>query len=145
MFERILVAVDSAPTRMSAIELAGGLARLTNAEIKVLHIITTAVSGNASVTTEDDATARGVLEETLSVLRGMDVKAEGELMRGLTTQVAQAVSTAAEQFGADLLVVSPHHRGSLAALFNPRVSDAVAHASRIPVLLAPTDDTSRKG
>ncbi|MFE9356252.1 universal stress protein [Streptomyces olivaceoviridis] len=53
---------------------------------------------------------------------------------------AEAVSDAAARFKADLLVVSPHHRGALAALFNPRSSDAIAHASGIPVLLAPAND-----
>ncbi|MEW2516441.1 universal stress protein [Streptomyces sp. NPDC046870] len=140
MFERILVAIDPTPARKSAVAMAGEMARLTGAQVHVLHVVTTAVAGDTVVATEDDAAARGVLDEALSALLGMGVEAGGELVRSLVPQVPEAVSEAAARFKADLLVVSPHHRGALAALFNPRVSDAVAHASRIPVLLAPAND-----
>lgn len=144
MFKRILVAVDPTPARKSAVRLAGELAGLTGAQVHVLHVITTAVAGDTVVVLEDDDAARGVLDEALATLRASGVEADGELIRGLTGQVAEAVSAAAERFRADLLIISPHHRGSLAALFNPRVSDAVAHASRIAVLLAPADDAAQQ-
>jgi nucleotide-binding universal stress UspA family protein len=55
------------------------------------------------------------------------------------SDVAGAVQHAAQRFDADLIVVSPHHRRHLAAWFSPSVSDAVAHQSRIAVLLAPDE------
>ncbi|MFF5408609.1 universal stress protein [Streptomyces misionensis] len=140
MFERILVAVDPTPARQTVLRMAGELARLTDAEVHVLHIVTTTVAGDAVLTVESDEAGRDVLNEALSQLLGMGVKADGQILHTLTIQVADAVSRAATDFRADLLVISPHHRSSLAALFNPRVSDAVAHRSRIAVLLAPADD-----
>ncbi|MFF0834968.1 MULTISPECIES: universal stress protein [unclassified Streptomyces] len=139
MFERIVVAVDATPARRSVVRMAGELARLTGAEVHVLHVVTTAVVGGAVVAVESDEAGRDVLDEALSQLLGMGVKADGQILHGLTVEVADAVSRAATEFRADLLVISPHHRGSLAALFNPRVSDAVAHSSRTAVLLAPAD------
>lgn len=144
MFERVLVAIDPTPARASAIRVAGEMARLTGAQVRVLHVVTTTIAGDTVAVLEDDEAARGVLDEALSDLLGMGVKADGQLLRGLTAQVPQAVSEAATEFAADLLVISPHHRNSLAALFNPRVSDAVAHHSRIAVLLAPADDTAQE-
>ncbi|MFE6894418.1 universal stress protein [Streptomyces sp. NPDC057694] len=145
MFQRILVAVDPSPAHDSAVRLAGELAQAAGAQVRVLHVATTMIAGDTAVRLEDDDAAQGVVDDAIAVLLGMGVDAEGELRRGLSQQVAQEVSAAAEQFGADLLVVSPHHRGSFAALLNPRVSDAVAHTSRIAVLLAPADDMELRG
>ncbi|ALP00002.1 MULTISPECIES: universal stress protein [Streptomyces] len=135
-----MVAVDPSPARKSVVRMAGELARLTGAEVHVLHVVTTAVAGDAVLPVESDEAGQGVLDEALTQLLGMDVKAEGRILHGLTVQVADAVSRAATEFRADLLIISPHHRSSLAALLNPRVSDAVAHRSRMAVLLAPAND-----
>ncbi|MFJ3669548.1 universal stress protein [Streptomyces sp. NPDC090106] len=139
VFQRILIAVDPGPARLSAVRLAGDLARLTGAEVRVLHVIASAVSLAAVVPLEDDAEGKAVLDEALAVLAEKGVKAEGGLTRGLTTEVAESITEAAEAFGADLIVLTPHHRGSVEALFNPRVSDAVAHRTGAAVLLAPED------
>ncbi|MFD9004593.1 universal stress protein [Streptomyces sp. NPDC059582] len=139
MFQRILVAVDPSPARLSAVRLAGDLARLTDAEVRVLHVVASAATLAAVVPLEDDAEAKAIIDEALAVLRDKGVKAEAALANGLTTQIAATISEAAVEFGADLIVLSPHHRGSVEALFNPRISDAVAHASRAAVLLAPED------
>ncbi|MET8413144.1 universal stress protein [Streptomyces sp. NPDC005195] len=141
MFQRILVAVDPSPTRLSAVRLAGDLARLTEAQVRVVHVAASAATLAAVVPLEDDAQAKAVVDEALAALRDKGVKADAALVHGLTTQIATAISEAAAEFDADLIVVSPHHRGSVEALFNPRISDAVAHASRTAVLLAPEDGT----
>ncbi|MFF9331122.1 universal stress protein [Streptomyces albogriseolus] len=93
----------------------------------------------AVVSLEDDSEAKTVLDEAVTRLRDAGVEAEGTVVDALTTQIAATISATAEEWRADLLILSPHHRGSLQALFNPRVSDAVAHSSRTAVLLAPED------
>lgn len=142
MFQRILVAVDPSPARYSAVRLAGEVAGLSGAEVRVLHVAASTASLAAVVPLEDDVEAKAVLDEAVAILRDRGVKAEGVLARGLTTQIATTISESAEEFGADLIVLSPHHRGSVEAFFNPRVSDAVAHASRTALLLAPEDEAT---
>ncbi|SNX55722.1 nucleotide-binding universal stress UspA family protein [Streptomyces sp. TLI_55] len=137
VFQRILVAVDPDPARLSAIRLAGDLAKLTNAEVRVLHVLASAASLATVVPLEDDAEGKAVVDEALAILAEKGVRAEGSLARGLTTQVAESITESAEAFGADLIILTPHHRGSVEALFNPRVSDAVAHRTSAAVLLAP--------
>ncbi|MET9089257.1 universal stress protein [Streptomyces sp. NPDC004237] len=137
VFQRILVAVDPSPARHSAVRLTGELAQLANAEVRVIHVIASAASIAAVVPLEEDTEAQAVLDEALTALREQGVKAEGTLVRGLTTQVASAISETAQEFGADLIVLSPHHRGAVEALFDPRVSDAVAHRTSTAILLAP--------
>ncbi|MFB7494368.1 universal stress protein [Streptomyces sp. NPDC056161] len=137
MFHRILVAVDASPNRHAALRLAGELAGLTGAKVNVLHMAASEATLAAVVPLEDEAEAKAVLDESVAELRDAGVDAQGTLAVGLTTQIAPTIAGTAEDFEADLLILSPHHRGSLDALFNPRVSDAVAHASRTPILLVP--------
>lgn len=142
MFQRILVAVDSTPARLSVVDLAKDMARLTGARVNVLHVAASAATMATVVSLEDDADAKTVLDEAVTRLREAGVEAEGSVVNALTTQIATVISDAAAEWQADLLVLSPHHRGSLEALVNPRVSDAVAHRSRTAVLLAPADDSA---
>ncbi|MEQ6028228.1 universal stress protein [Streptomyces salinarius] len=137
MFERILVALDPSASNGSALRLAGGLARSTEAEVRIVHVVPSAVAGDTVVSLEDDTDGTALLEDAVRELRNTGVKAEGRLVHGMTTAVPLLISDAAKEFEADLLVLSPHHRGSFAALLTPRVSDAVAHTSNIAVLLAP--------
>ncbi|MFE0516436.1 universal stress protein [Streptomyces sp. NPDC058964] len=137
MFHRILVAVDGTAAFHSAVETTAELAALTGATVRVLHIDTSDVVYDTVVPLEDDSTAHRTLEDAVSILRRAGVEADGELLDGLVSDVAPAVQDAAQRFGADLIVLGPHHRGRLASWFTPSVSDAVAHASRIAVLLAP--------
>ncbi|MEU1598829.1 universal stress protein [Streptomyces sp. NPDC005708] len=137
MFHRILIAVDGSPAAHSAIRTTTELALLTGATVRVLHIDTSEVVYDTVVGLEDDATAHQVLDSAVATLRQAGIQADGELLDGLTSEVAQAVQKAAEGFDADLIVVSPHHRGRLAAWFSPSVSIAIAHKSQVAVLLTP--------
>jgi nucleotide-binding universal stress UspA family protein len=139
MFQRILVAVDPSPARHSAVRLAGEMAGAAGADVRVLHVAASAVNLATVVRLENDAQAQAVLDESVAALRDRGIKADGTLASALTTQIADTISATAEEFGADLIVLSPHHRSALKALFDPRVSDAVAHASRTAILLAPED------
>ncbi|MEV6028601.1 universal stress protein [Streptomyces sp. NPDC052036] len=139
MFQHILVAIDPSPARHSALRLAGDMARLTQAKVNVLHIAASTASLAAVVSLEDDAEAKAVLDEAVAELRERGVAAEGNVTQALTNLIAPTISATAEEVGADLIVISPHHRGSVEAFFHPRVSDAVAHASRVAVLLAPEE------
>ncbi|MEU5085188.1 universal stress protein [Streptomyces sp. NPDC021356] len=142
MFHRVLVAVDPSPARHSVVRLAGDVARLNGAKVRVLHVAPTSATLAAVVPLENEAEAKAVLDEAVTALRDSGVDAEGAVAAGLTTQIATAISAAAEEFGADLLVLGHHHRGPLEAFVSPRVSDAVAHAARIAILLAPEDTTA---
>ncbi|GAA4811848.1 universal stress protein [Streptomyces ziwulingensis] len=142
MFQRILVAVDASPARHSAVRMAGEMARLTGGKVSVLHVVASAATLAAVVPLEDDSEATTVLDEAVAVLRAAGVDAEGRIADALTTQTATTIAAAAEEFEADLLVLSPHRHGWLETLVNPRVSDTVAHIGRTAVLLAPHDEAA---
>ncbi|MFJ6858977.1 universal stress protein [Streptomyces werraensis] len=140
MFERILVAVDSSPTRLSSVRSAAALARLTGARVRVLHVAASAATFAAVVALEDDTEAQSVLDEAVGLLRRSGVETEGVMVHALTTQIPGVISETAADWHADLLVLTPHHRDVLGALLDPRVSDAVVHKGRTSVLLVPEND-----
>ncbi|GAB7106543.1 universal stress protein [Streptomyces phaeofaciens JCM 4814] len=137
MFQRILVAVDATPARHAVVRLAGGLASLTGAEVRVVHVVASAATLAAVVPLEGDDEAKAVLDDAVTALRERGVAAEATLATGLTTQIATTIAEAADLFDADLLVLGPHHRSLVETFFTPRVSDTVAHGSTRAVLLAP--------
>ncbi|MEU6657522.1 universal stress protein [Streptomyces sp. NPDC046821] len=113
------------------------MARLTGAKVHIVHVAESAIAWDTVVRIEEDDAAGEILGEALAMVRDMGVAATGEVFPVAPAQVPRAISRAAEDVGADLIVLGPHHRGSVAAFFSPRVSDAVSHTSRIAVLLAP--------
>ncbi|MEV7116933.1 universal stress protein [Kitasatospora griseola] len=137
MFTRIVLAVDDSDARLHAVSTVTELARRFGATVHVLHLAPSVVVEYSVVALEDDDAARRVLDESVRALREAGVQADGELVDGLRGQVPTVIADAAERLGADLIVLSPHHRGAVASWFRPRVSDAVGHASRVPVLLIP--------
>ncbi|MEV5759574.1 universal stress protein [Streptomyces tendae] len=140
MFERILVAVDSSPTRLSSVRSTAALARLTGARVRVLHVAASAATLAAVVSLEDDTEAQSVLDEAVGLLRRSGVETEGVMVHALTTQIPGVISETAADWHADLLVLTPHHRDVLGALLDPRVSDAVVRKGRTSVLLVPEND-----
>ncbi len=139
MFQRILVAVDPSPSRLTSIRMAGDMARLTGAPVHVVHVAAATATFDTVVRLEDDAAAKAILDEAVTALRDEGIEADGTLATGLLSEVPALITAAAADFRADLIILSPHHRGAVAALFNPRVSDAVTHASNTAVLLTPDE------
>jgi nucleotide-binding universal stress UspA family protein len=137
VFQRILLAVDSSDAREHAVAAVVRLAKRFDSSVHVLHLAPTAVVATSVVPLEEDDDAHRVLKESVQTLLDAGVKADGELLDGLTVQVPSAISDAAKRLGADLIVLSPHHRSVVASWFSPSVSDAVSHAARVPVLLVP--------
>jgi nucleotide-binding universal stress UspA family protein len=137
MFHHILVAIDSSDASRTTLKMTAELAKATGATVRVLHVDTSEVVYDTVVELEDAATASQILEGAIATVRQAGVTADGELVDTLVSDIADTVRESADRFGADLIVISPHHRGRLAAWFSPRVSDAVAHKTNTAVLLAP--------
>lgn len=119
MFQRILVAVDHSGARHIALAMTARLASLTGASVRVLHIAPSDIVVDTVVGLEADSTAHEILGSAVDTVRRTGIDVDGELLDGLTSDIAEAVADAARRFGADLIVVSPHHHGRIAAWFFP--------------------------
>jgi nucleotide-binding universal stress UspA family protein len=137
VFQRILLAVDIDAAPRHTLDIVTDLARRFAGSVHVLHVVPTAMAAGDLVALEGDEDARRLLEDAVGALRAAGVPAEGELLGDLSTDVPSAVTAAAERMRADLVVLSPHHHGAVAAWLNPSVSKAVTRAVHIPILLIP--------
>ncbi|GAB1340587.1 universal stress protein [Streptomyces sp. E-15] len=137
MFQNIVVAVDSSAGDAAALRTATRLAQTAGGVVHVLHIAVTDIERQTVVRLEDTDAARRVLDAAVESVAEAGVRAEGHLAAGTVGEVPGIISRTVRELAADLLVITPHKRNMFTAWFTPRVSDAVTHASGIPVLLVP--------
>lgn len=88
---------------------------------------------------EADATADAVLPADAAGRRASDVADEADLPTvqsiGEVGDPAHVIVRAAEDVGADCIVLGSHDRGWLSRLFHHSVTDAVTRESSVPVLI----------
>lgn len=138
MFTHIFAAIDASERSSDVLGAVAKLAGLTGASVEVLHIDPTTVVYETSTDTETEAEAQAVVDDAVRTLAEAGVTASGSFTHAVDIDVARKIVDAAGKAGADLIVLAPHHRRGLDALFNASVSGAVAKLeSKIPVLLVP--------
>lgn len=132
---RILVAVDSSPESEAATELAAGLAGASGAEVRLVHAMQdVAVEGGAYLEPVEEGKA--VLEGHARRLQERGIYPSTLSMRGFSP-AAQRIADAAEEYGADIVVVGSRRLGDLPALVQGSTSQGVIRHSHFPVLVAP--------
>ena len=143
MFERIVAAIDDdAFRRKRVLEATRELAAARQSTVTVAHILEVErVAATGRPTTiatpprlEDEALARGLVEEALTMLREAGVSAKGVVRSGGGSSTAKELLSLAGEFDADLIVVGD--RGAhLSDLLLGGVAYRIVHAARCPVLL----------
>jgi len=142
MYQKILVPVDGSPTAKRALQEAVALARLTRAQVALIHVYT-----DIAYLVNEDYINYEELQKTLQ-LAGEKILAEAaEYIRqaGLMVQtksiaagnqkIAQAIITEAERWQADLIVIGSHGHSGFTRLLLGSVAEGVTRSSPIPVLL----------
>ncbi|HXM58008.1 MAG TPA: universal stress protein [Candidatus Dormibacteraeota bacterium] len=129
----ILVAVDGSAGSEQAVVEAAEIASAFGAEVVVLHaqlVMTT--QGGAIVEPDEDVRAAVGGAATALAARGVRASAATPTARS----AAAAVVEAAEQVGADLVVLGSRRPSGLGGLLLGSVAHEVVHRLRCPVLLA---------
>lgn len=139
MYKKILAAVDGTEHGDAVLDTASSLAKLTGAEVHVIHIrpttvITDGISGGV-YTTEEPAEGRQVVDEALARLRAAGVTADGEVDEGLREDLAPILVERAKDLGSDLIAVGPGHYKGITGLLHSSVSHGVAKSAPVSVLL----------
>lgn len=142
MYQKILVPIDGSSTAKRALQEAIALAKLTHAQIALVHVYT-----DIAYLVDENYINYEELQKTLQ-LTGERILAEAaELTRqaGLMVQtkpitagnhkIAQAIIAEAEQWQADLIVIGSHGHSAFTRLLLGSVAEGVARSSSIPVLL----------
>ena len=137
MFERILLAVDGSGHADKAVAQAGDLASAFGGEVLVFHVREQIWGGRDSgldvdVTEED---VNPVTEPTAR-LKEAGVKARSERVMAFSGHTAQQIIHAAEEYGADLIVMGTRGLSDLPGILLGSVTHKVLHLTKIPVLVA---------
>jgi nucleotide-binding universal stress UspA family protein len=134
--QTILVGYDDSETAGRALERAATLAKALGAKLIVTSVASgSATAGGRSLAVDPVEPA----SEHLAELHAAHVYLDGQ---GLTATYIEAVGhegsalvAAANESGADLIVVGASHSSLVGRLFTPPVPDTVAHHARCDVLI----------
>ena len=149
MYSRILVPLDGSPTAQRGLEEALRLARLTQGQLRLLHVVdeltyTVAwdMADGTAARWHEMAWARA--QELLDAGRALaiagGIPAETTLADSLEGRMAELVVREARRFKADLLVLGTHGRRGLGRLVLGSGAEQVLRLSPVPVLLVRAPD-----
>jgi nucleotide-binding universal stress UspA family protein len=137
--KHILLPTDFADASASALELGVQLARTFDAKLTLLHVWELPVYpymdfmlNSAVISDIEDAAANG-LARALEELQKTMPAAHSKLKTGVPWQ---GILEAAQEVGADLIVMGTHGRHGLSRLTLGSVAEKVVRLSKVPVLTA---------
>ena len=136
MYRRILVAVENSPADRTILEHVAGLAKLTGAELLLVHVADGWAARNF------DQLQLRESEEMKSDRAYLDGLRQDLAARGFTVQTKLAMGDpatelirVAEEQVVDLIAMSTHGHRFLSDLLHGATADRVRHLVKIPVLL----------
>ena len=136
MYRHILVAVENSPADRTILEHVGTLARLTGADLLLVHVADGWAARNFDQLklreSEEMKNDREYLEGLKRDLTSRGFAVQTELAKG---DPATELIRAAERHHADLIAMSTHGHRFLADVLHGATADRVRHLVKIPVLL----------
>lgn len=144
MYQRILVPVDGSPTSKAGLAEAIKLARLTGAQLRLIHVVDESpfllsAEGLAAVSADVFALLREggqrILDEARDQVAGQGVAVDARLFDGLASQLSDCVADEVQQWHADLVVLGTHGRRGVGRMLLGSGAEQVVRTSRVPVLL----------
>jgi nucleotide-binding universal stress UspA family protein len=143
MYQRILVPYDGSPTSTLGLDEAVKLARLTGAELRLIHV----VDDLAFATGFESATV--YVGDVLPMMRaaGAEILAQGKarvgsgvevdtvLLEGMATRVCDVVVEQVRAWNADLIVIGTHGRRGVGRLLMGSDAEQIVRLAPVPVLL----------
>jgi nucleotide-binding universal stress UspA family protein len=137
MFETIAWATDGSELADRALEQVRDLAEIHGSRIVAVHAneLLAGRYGGAPLLADEPELAEKIAGQ-VDELRAAGFDAKLEVRTG-GQDVAKLVAHAAEEAGADLIVVGTHGRGGVTAAVMGSVARALCHTSHLPVLVVP--------
>lgn len=139
MFKKIIWATDGSPSAERALPYAKELAREGGGSLLVVHAVETFTGSRAAGlplnAEEDEMKAR--IEQQVEQLKADGVDAELKVVAGLGAHAAHAITEAAEEAGADVIVTGTRGHTALSGLLLGSVTHRLLHVSTCPVLAVP--------
>src|SRR6516225_9931354 len=139
IYQRVLIAVADAGQVGPMVELAR---RSGVGEARVLHLNLRESYGGRRFPLETDASASYAAEAAVFELRMAGMTASGEVRHAMIGKAAEAITAEATEWGADLIILGPSHRGELATRLRGSVTLQVLQHAPCPVLVASPADNA---
>ena len=134
---RILLAIDDSAQARDAVTLVTSLAKLSDAEVIVVHVrVHTHIHG-VRISMEPSERSRTVLDAAMRRLKRAGVRAVSRVASGVVGEEARLIGDVAEQVDADLIVVGSRGLSLVRAILEGSVSYDLIHLRRRPVLTVP--------
>jgi nucleotide-binding universal stress UspA family protein len=136
MYKRILVAVENSAADRSILAHVAGLARLTGAELLLVHVADGWAARNFDQLelreSEEMKSDRAYLTSLQQELADQGFRVQIQLAMG---DPATELVRTAEEHSVDLVAMSTHGHGFLGDIVHGATADRVRHLVKVPVLL----------
>ena len=145
MFERIMVAIDESDPATPAIAVGAELARVLGACLALVHVVDPAPAANLEAGLPAGELLDEVRQTDSELLRAVraqfsaDLAPETFLREG---RPAQEILTAAQEWGAQLIVIGARHHSRLGHLLWRDTAEALVHEATCAVLTVPAAGAS---
>ena len=149
MYTRILVPVDGSAPSNRGLEEALKLAKLTGAQLLLLHVVDelSAAMGMAGFSTVSTDVFALLKEGGEQVLKEARVKAEGQgipvqavLVENFSGRLCDVVAQQVKSSGSDLLVLGSHGRRGVGRLVLGSDAEQIIRTALVPVLVVRAQD-----
>lgn len=149
MYQRILVPIDGSTTSNKGLDEAIKLARLTGAELRLVHVVDqlTFVTGyepyglyGGDMITLMREAGEKILAEATTKVQAQGIKVENQLFDNLASRLSDTVVEQARAWGADLIVIGTHGRRGIKRLVLGSGAEQILRVAPVPVLLVRAPD-----
>ena len=144
MYKRILVPIDGSATATAGLDEAIRLARITGAELRLLHVLDAAAYATGfepaavycnEIVPHMKRAGERVLEEATQRVRRNGLKADSVLLETIAERVCDLVVAHAIHWDADLIVIGTHGRHGVDRLLLGSDAEQILRTAPVPVLL----------
>lgn len=137
MFKNILLGVDGSAHALKAARLAGNMARVMKANLRVVAAFDPVPSYLGDSSLEEAIAARvqaaeAILKEALEAVGDMPAPVATEILEG---PAAEAILSVAQTHSSDLIIVGSRGHGQLASLLLGSQSNKIIQHAHCPVLV----------
>jgi nucleotide-binding universal stress UspA family protein len=144
VYKRILVAVDGSSTSLAGLKEAIGLAELTGARIRLIHVVDEL---SAALQLDENSTRSGdwlnmlkeggakILRQAESVVAADGIPVDTRLDDRFGERLGTVVANEAQEWKADLVVTGTHGRRGVSRMLLGSDAEGILRLSPVPVLL----------
>ena len=135
MFEKILLAVDTSEQSRLATSKAAELAKATTGQIHVFHVRPLIAGRGGWLDIDLTEEEQNVADDVAAELEGQGLSVTGSRIASYHGDTGKRIVEAAQDFGADVIVMGSRGHGELPSMLLGSVAHKVVHLAHCPVLI----------